>query len=1080
MRFINIELVNKPTNSIFAPQFYLTEKLFSMQNKSAIWTFTILLTLACLFQISYSWVTNSVEKEAEQIAQDQLDSILATKQSSITYGADVFNLTKGIDQENLRNRLMEDQLRKVAHEPAYPILGESYQECKKRELSLGLDLKGGMAVTLEVSIPDLIDNLAGKSKNPTFRTAYNGAYEKWSKNPSEDFIDVFVAEYKANNPEAKLITPFSAANKDKFPSKMTDEEVIAKLREEKESAMSNIEEIMNNRINKFGVSNATLQRLGGSGRIQIELPGVKDKIRVRNLIQATANLEFWETYNNFEISDALEKANEVLSKTLYPEIHDGTAETNTNGNDSSDLALNATAAAESNATTSDSLNNKDSLNPLTAVTPGDTSKKSGADTTLSDIERRKRFPIYAYLNLAVNQTEQGGYTWEQGSRIGTCSLADTARLNALIHHPALNSVWPKELRLLWGAKPERYNGVESNQLSLYCINAGRKGVAPLDGSAVTEARYDFSQMTNQVEVVMQMNAQGAEKWANLTEKNANKAAIAIVMDGYVYSAPWVNGKITGGRSSISGSFTPDEAGDLANVLKSGTLPAKAQIVDSVEVGPSLGESNINSGINSFVIALFVVLLYMYVYYKKAGLIANVALIANLFFLIGALASIQASLTLPGIAGIVLTIGMAVDANVLIYERIREELRQGKSLKTAVNEGFSRALSSIIDGNLTTLLTAIVLAFFGSGPILGFATTLIIGIFTSLFSAIFISRVIIHELLDRKKDISFSTKFTEKVLVGTVIPFMKKRKLYYAISAVLLVASIGSLATRGLDMGVEFTGGYTYEIRFEEEANYDKIRNNLSAVFVENGQNLTPEVKKIENKYKAKITTKYMINDQSSEAEGKVEDKLKEGLKEWEGKYTIEGSRKVGAVISDELIESSISSIIFSLLIIFTYILIRFRRWQFGLAAVLALFHDAVIVMGVFSMLYGVLPFSLEVDQAFIAAILTVVGYSINDTVIVFDRIREYLGENRKMDSEKMVDAALNSTLSRTVNTSLTTIIVLLTIFIFGGDAIKGFTFALLVGVLVGTYSSLFVASPMVYDMAGKSLSESAPVKRAEA
>lgn len=1036
-----------------------------MQNKSAIWTFTILLTLACLFQISYSWVTNSVEKEAAEEADRQLDSIIQTKQQMVVYGSDKFDMQKEIDQENLRSRLTEDYLKKVAHEPAYPILGESYQDCKKRELSLGLDLKGGMSVTIEVSIPDLINNLAGKTKTPAFRKPYEAALAKWSKNPSEDFINVFVTEFTLNNPEGRLATVFSAANKDKFQSKMTNDEVVAKLRDEREVAMANIEQIMNNRVNKFGVSNATLQRLGSSGRIQIELPGVKDKVRVRALIQATANLEFWETYNNYEVAPSLEMANNLLSRELYPEMYTGDE-------------VAATVADTTLPTPTDSLKTAVDSSKIAAVNPDSGAAKEKADTNLTDLEKRKKYPIYAYLNLAIRQVEGGGYSWEEKScRIGTCSIADTARLNSLLFHPIVANIWPEGLTFLWDAKPLRIDGNETNQISLYCIKKNKKGVPLLDGGSVTEARYDFSQYSNKVEVVMQMNAKGSETWAIMTDRAKGKSCIAIVMDDYVYSAPWVNDKITGGRSSISGSFTPDEANDLANVLKSGTLPAKAQIIDSVEVGPSLGQANINSGLNSFLIALLIVLIYMYIYYKKAGLIANVALLANLFFLIGSLASIQASLTLPGIAGIVLTIGMAVDANVLIYERIREELRLGKSLKMAVNDGFKRALSSIIDGNLTTLLTAVVLAAFGSGPILGFATTLIIGIFTSLFSAIFISRLIIHELLDRKKDISFSTKFSENLLVGSKFQFMKRRKLYYGISSLIIIGGIASLFVRGLDYGVEFTGGYAFEVRFDEAADYDKIRTTLADAFVEDGQKLTPEVKRIENKFKAKITTKYLFNDQTPEAETKVEEKLKEGLdKIYNGKYTVESKRKVGAVISEELIGSSISSILFSLLIIFGYIVIRFSKWQFGLAAVLALFHDALIVLGIFSIFYGILPFSMEIDQAFIAAILTVVGYSINDTVVVFDRIREYIHEHKRMESSSMIDTALNSTLSRTINTSMTTFIVLLTIFIFGGESVKGFTFALLVGVAVGTYSSLFIASPLVYDFTGKDLSQAATKK----
>lgn len=1047
-----------------------------MQNKSATWIFTILLTVACLFQISYSWVTGSVEKAAAKDAENQLllieDSLKNINQQYMVYGVDSFDIATEIDRENLKRRLEEDYLRKVAHDPAYPLLGETYQECKDRELSLGLDLKGGMAVTLEVSIPDLLLNLAGKSKNSNFRKAYNSALEEWNKDQSQDYIDIFYTKYTTANPDARLASVFSLANKDKFPNDWSNEQIIEKIRLEKEAALSNIEQIMNNRINKFGVSNSNLQRLPGSGRIMIELPGVKDKLRVRTLLQSTANLEFWETYNNNEAFEYIQAANDALSEILYPGFaaevakkQKDTTKTEVNPTDSGSVAN--TITTDSNLT---NLNNE----TLAIDTPNVTENSNESDSLSAD-DQFKLYPILKYLQLAINQNDQGQF-WEKGSRIGVCQLADTARLMSLIRHPGLATVWPKELKLLWGAKPDEVNGKKFNSISLYCIKK-RKGsdLPELDGGYITDARQDFDQ-NGQVQVLMQMNQIGSEKWANITERNVDRA-IAIVMDDYVYSAPNVSGKITGGRSSISGSFTLQEATDLANILKSGSLPAKAQIVDEVIVGPTLGASNVSTGINSFIFALMIVLLYMYIFYKKAGLIANVSLLANLFFLFGALASIKASLTLPGIAGIVLTIGMAVDANVLIFERIREELREGKGLKLAVNDGFKKALSSIIDGNLTTLLTAIVLATFGSGPILGFATTLIIGIFTSLFSAIFVSRLIIHELLERKKEVSFSTKLSQNFMAKASFNFIGKRRIAYVISSIIILGGIASLATKGLDYGVEFTGGRTFEVRFDEPAQYDKIRANLANVFVdENGQKMAPEVKMIENKFRAKITTKYLVNDQTPEASEVVEAKLNEGLTEWNGKYEIEQQRKVGAMISGELISSSIFSVIFSLIIIFTYILIRFQKWQFGLAAVVALFHDAGIVIGVFSIFYGILPFALEIDQAFIAAILTVVGYSINDTVIVFDRIREYVKDGKRVEGGILINNALNSTLSRTINTSFTTLIVLIIIFAFGGEAIKGFTFALLVGVGVGTYSSLFVASPLVYDLAGKAINESNAVK----
>jgi SecD/SecF fusion protein len=1041
-----------------------------MQNKSAIWTFTILLTLACLFQISYSWVTNKVEKRATKEAEIMLDSIDAAGLTIVPYGQDTFDLSKDEEREDLKRIFEEEYLRSVAHEPAYPILGETYQECKERELSMGLDLMGGMSVALEVSIPDLVYKLSGESNNPTFKQAFDAASQRYKENPADDFITLFEEEYESRKPGTGLASVYSLANKDMFSAKMTNEEVIAQLRVEKDAAMGNVEEIMNNRIDKFGVSNARLQRQAGSGRIMIELPGVKDKVRVRALLQSTANLEFWETFNNMDVISDFEIADKALSRELYPDL------LLEDENDSLQPKLDTAGVVD--------LKIKDSLvanfkiqDSLYRV------EKDSAQAQLSDEEKRKRNPIFSLFIPAIEQDEKTGQSqWQQGACVGYCRIKDTARLSSYFNHPVVQEVFSRKgqagFRILWASKSTERTLENTTEVLVpfFCIKNTPDGVPPLDGSVITNARADYNQTdASQIEVVMQMDDEGSQTWARLTGDNANKGAIAIVMDNYVYSAPWVNGKITGGRSSITGVGSIDEAEDLANVLKSGTLPAKAQIVDEAIVGPSLGKSNISSGFYSFIIALALVFIYMFVYYSRAGLIANVALIANIFFLIGSLASIQASLTLPGIAGIVLTMGMAVDANVLIFERIREEMREGKGVKMAVNDGFKKALSSIIDGNLTTLLTAIVLATFGSGPILGFATTLIIGIFTSLFCSIYVTRLIITEMLERKKNIDFSTKLSDSILKNPSFNWLDKRKTFYIISSVVVLVGVGSLVTRGFDYGVEFTGGRTYQIRFEEAPDTEKLRDALGTVFIEDGIQQKPEVKTIENSYTTKITTKYMFDDKSIEADGLIAAKLDEGLKGF-GAYKIEASRKVDAVISSELIYGSIMAVAFSLLIIFLYILLRFRRWQYGLAAVIGLFHNVMIVLGLFSLLYGFMPFSMEIDQAFIAAILTVVGYSINDTVVVFDRIREYLREHKRGDSRAFVNNALNSTLSRTLNTSITTLVTLVAIFLFGGEAIKGFSFALLIGVIVGTYSSLCISSPLVFDFAKQNLNETTPVK----
>ena len=1038
-----------------------------MQNKGTIWVFTILLTLACLFQISYSWVTTGVEKDATKYADAKLDSLLnLAKVKTTVLNRDTFDLTSQSDIENLKRKYEEQYLLTMNQKPVYPIFGFTYQECKKRELSLGLDLQGGMSVTLEISTADLVNNLSGKSKNKKFRIPFEKTIEKYGD--TEDFIDNFYSEFKSNDNEASLAKIFSMHNKDLFKSSYSNDKVIEILKEQKEVAVTNMEQVMNTRINKFGVNQPNIQRQPNSGRLIVELPGVKDKARVRKIITATANLEFWTTSGNYELINNLIDADKSIgeivkrekgledAKLIKPkdsviteeekpeEVAANTPEVSPNvDKDSLDSAARATAKVE-------------------AVKKKEEEKKKAEEEKNKQIEPQS---ILKFLSLEAAQAsnDKGQKVWVNAV-VGAARSQDTAQISAWLSHKASRAIFPKNIKFMWGAKPiTDPEGNETDVIYLYAIKiTTNNGSANLDGSVITEARQDFDQNTNQVEVVMQMNADGAEKWARITETYKGQA-IAICMDGLVYSAPTVNDQITGGISQITGNFTIEEAEDLANILKSGTLPAKARIIDEVIVGPTLGADNIRAGFISFIIALFLVLIYMWAYYAKAGLVANIALIANIFFLVGSLASLQASLTLPGIAGIVLTIGMAVDANVIIFERIKEELRSGKGVKMAVDEGYKHAMTSIIDANLTTLLTAIVLAVFGSGPVLGFATTLIIGIFTSLFSALFISRLLITELLERKKDVSFSNSFSEKIMTNSKIDFVGKRKIFYVISSLIIIGGIASMVVRGLDYGVEFTGGRTFTVEFKEkEADFEGIRNSLAKEFVEDGQELKPEVKMIDNKFKAKITTKFMSGEETEEADKLVEAKLKKGL-EGMGDYEIVEQRRVGAAVSSELKTSSMFSIIFALLMIFIYIVFRFRKWQYGVGAVAALFHDVLITVGMFSIFYGILPFSMEIDQAFIAAILTVVGYSINDTVIVFDRIREYLNSGKRIEQNILINNALNSTLSRTINTSLTTLVVLVAIFLFGGEAIKGFSFALLIGIVVGTYSSLFVATPLIID-----------------
>lgn len=1033
-----------------------------MQNKGAIWIFTILLSIACLYQISFSFFTSSFESKANDYAVEMLDSV-RTARGELSSSEETVLLDRYKDKYNQDN----------ADVVVYPVFGYTYQDCKDKEINLGLDLKGGMSVVLEVSIPDLIIGLSGNSNDPDFRKAIADAKEL-QKTTQDDYVTLFSRAWATNNQDKKLAAIFhNRDNKDKFPREATNEEIVEILREEARVAINNTEKILRTRIDKFGVAQPTIQKQQLSGRINIELPGVKDKERVRKVLKSTANLEFWNTHENVDGYRVLEQLNNALSTSLYPDY-----DANAVVEDSVDVAevdsslIVNDVVADSADVTEDLVDTtiteeEDLLSQLSSEE--DSLATDTESTDLSDEDRKKRFPLFSLL-----QPNAFDGQLSNGPVVGYALLADTAEINDLISHPVGREIIPKDMRLLWSAKPDPQL---NDLMQLYAIKVDtRDRKAPIDGSVIVDASQDFDPM-GEVQVLMQMNSDGAKTWKNMTAQAASQApkrCIAIVLDDYVYSAPVVEGEIPGGRSSIRmgsrGTKTDQikEAEDLSNLLKAGALPAPANIVDEFVIGPTLGKQNIDSGIMSFIIALVVILLYMIFYYRGAGLVSDIALIANLFFLIGALASIQASLTLPGIAGIILTIGMAVDANVLIFERIREELNAGKGVKAALKEGYSKAYSAIIDANITTLLTAIVLVVLGSGPIKGFATTLIIGIFTSLFSAIFITRLVFSSMLDRKKTITFSSKLTSGWFNNTHFDFLGKRKVFYAISSVLVIASLVSIFTKKLDFGVDFTGGRTYNVTFVNNVDTEGLKTSLGDVFVsDGGVRMVPEIKTIGAPNQIKITTKYLVDEDGQDADERVEAALNQGLSGVGDTYTIESSRKVDPTISDDFQKSSATAIMFSLAIIFLYILFRFRKWQFGLGAVAAMFHDVIIVLGIFSIFYGVLPFSLEVDQAFIAAILTVVGYSINDTVVVFDRIREELFEHPKDKKSKVFNNALNATLSRTINTSLSTFVVLLAIFIFGGESIRGFVFALMVGIIVGTYSSICVATPIVLQMSKK-------------
>jgi len=826
--------------------------------------------------------------------------------------------------------------------------------------------------------------------------------------------------------------------------------LIQTLRNLSEDAIQKTHRIIESRINKFGVSQPNIKKLAVSGRLQIELPGAKDKNRIRNLLQSTASLEFWDGAHA-DWTDEFLELNKAVSKESSNDIESDFIEIS-----------------------------QDSLKSLSAVELESYMNEKKASDSLLEVKSLERV-IQDSIMLADGKILNGSLWFIHTSNspyIGVAKSVDTAKINSMLKSKVARDIFNlRRHKFLWSRDVSKYETSQSfTGHTLMAIEIPTSGEPKINGEDVVNASQSFDN-DSKPSVALSFNSNVADVWAKWTEQKVGKV-IAIVLDDQVFSSPFIRQKITGGNTEISGGFeTIEEAQDLANILKAGSLPVPAVIVDEAIVGPSLGEENINSGLWSFFFAFLLVLFYMIFYYKRAGWVANVALIANIFFIIGTLASLGAALTLPGIAGLVLTIGMSVDANVLIYERIREELKNGKGIKLAIQDGYKHAYSAIIDANVTSLLTAVVLAYFGSGPIQGFATTLIIGVFTSLFSAIFITRLIFSYFLDTKRDVHFSRKFTENLFTGSTIGFLKKRKVFYIFSALIVGFGIFSLSTKGLDGGVEFTGGRTYRVEFSEKIDKSAVQNAISNRCVDdNGNNIAPEVKTVDNAYTLEITTKYLeksvlknkvkvakIDASLAQAfqdlgYSNIED-LNEGLT-----YTLLTSRGVESQISDELIKGSFLAVIFSLFIIFIYIAYRFRKWQFGLGALIAMFHDVLVVLGLFSIFYNIVPFSMEIDQAFIAAILTVVGYSINDTVVVFDRIREYSVLHKKSSAVQVVDRALNSTLSRTINTSLSTFLVLLTIFIFGGESIKGFAFALMVGVVVGTYSSLFIATPLVVDL----------------
>lgn len=1021
-----------------------------MRNKGFFWSITIALALACIYQLSFTMATSRVEKEAQKFAEEKIDSLYAANAAYVINGDDTLELDRSIDSNNLLLQYRGEYIKSKMHEKIH-FAGYTYAECKESEINLGLDLKGGMSATLEISVPDLVAQLAGNTRGQLFRIPFNKANERTNAGEG-DFIDLFVAEFETANPGVPMAKLFHMYNQEELDADASNSEVADFLKEQADKALDGVELIIEKRVNQFGVAQPTIQKQAGSNRIFVELPGISDKESVRRKLIKTANLAFYEVYDNLYdgISERIISAQPALSQILFG---DELAELEAEPADSAATVDTDSTSVEVDPllTQPDAVNDEDLLAEKDSETP---------DSLMTDAEREKKFPISSLFQFAVQYDEEGQpVNYREGSIIGLANVKDTATLNFRLNHPVVRANLPPDLVFMWSAKErEDENNIPLGYIDLHAIKVPANGPR-VDGTDIKYASVD-DRTIGQFGVSMQMNKIGASKWKAMTTDNLKKQ-VAITMDNLVFSAPVVNG-IMDYSSSITGNFTMAEAKDLSGLLNAGALPTAVKIVDESIVGATLGEANINSGMWSFVFALILVLIYMVFYYNRAGLVADAALVINIFLLIGALASLKAILTLPGIAGIVLTIGMSVDANVLIFERIREELRHGKGLKGSIKEGYAKALSAILDANITTLLTGVVLAVFGTGPIKGFATTLIIGIFTSFFAAVIITRLIIMAFVDRDKKINFSTKLTENWFTKTNVQFVKKRKLFYIVSGAVIVLGMASFFARGLDYGVDFAGGRQYKVVFKQEANYEGLRSVLKEKFDGN----QPGVKMVDNSFTALITTKYKIEDVSDDVNNEVEGVLKSGLETF-GEYEIQETKMIAPTISKDLKTNSFYAIGFSLLIIFLYIVFRFRKWQYGLGALVAMAHDVIIVLALFSICHGWIGFSLEIDQAFIAAILTVVGYSINDTVVVFDRIREYLGLYPKKDNKEVINMALNSTLGRTINTSLSTFVVLLVIFLFGGEAIKGFVFALMIGIVVGTYSSLFIATPAVIDFSKK-------------
>ena len=1000
-----------------------------MQNKGIVRTLAVLLFLVCAFYLSFSFVIRHYDKQAKVYAAgDQLKEY--------------------------------QYLDSIAAKKVW--FGYTLKECREKEINLGLDLKGGMNVTMEVSVPDILRALSGYNTSENFNRAMALAQEK-QKSSGDDFVTLFLASFREVDPEAKLASIFATFElKDKVTTSSTNEEVERVIREEVEGAINNSFMVLRTRIDRFGVVQPNIQKLAQSGRILIELPGIKEPERVRKLLQGSANLEFWETYDFAELLPQMAQLDRDMAaaNAATEEAEGAKVEEETKA----EVAADAT------------------VEELTQAIAANDSAAEEAKERAEELENyKKNHPFFYILNPSLTQTGQA----YRGPVVGTVHYTDTAKVMAVLNSQQAKQILPREVRFRWTVKAID----EANSLyQLVALKAQRDGRPSLEGDVITDARADFSQVSAYANVSMSMNAEGAKAWQRITKENIGKS-VAIVLDGFVYSSPTVQNEIAGGNSQITGNFTVEEAKDLANTLKSGKMPAPARIIQEDVVGPSLGKEAIRSGLWSFALGFVLILLYMIFYYGLIpGLIADFALLCNVFLLVGILSSFSAVLTLPGLAGIVLTMGTAVDANVLIYERIREEMRAGKNMRKAIEDGFKGAISAIVDANVTSLLTGIILAVFGTGPIKGFAVTYIIGIISSFLTAVFITRLLLEDYSKREnaKELPFTSQIAKNWFQNMHFDFVGARKWAYPLAGCLVLFAALGLEPHifgKLNLGIDFSGGRNYVVRFDQPISTQDVEKSLTEVLTAQnpeGENLTVRVITFgESNDQVRISTNFRIHDNSETLDDEIEQLVYEGTKkffaspitfaEFQSTQVNENvgimqSQKVGPAIADDITTSAVWAVIAALIVIFLYILVRFRNFAYSVGALVALFHDTVIILGLYAILWKIMPFSMEIDQAFIAAILTVIGYSINDTVVIFDRVREYNSLYPKRERERNINDALNATLSRTFSTSMSTFIVLLAIFVFGGESIRGFVFALLMGVIIGTFSSLFVASPIAYDI----------------